>query len=407
MLEEEYLQKLKQAGWSPNSLMLAMQDDDDDVPLPKSVEVASFLDDRFCNILPNDQKSPTIKAKVTSEYQQGLHSIMSDMDTLVDSFQRQSLDRALSFNDIENVNSNIMKFKLEPPSKCGATKAEPSKNNQASQPINLADVKSLHNNNQHSQLLQAANLDGVLPNGWSLFPHQKQAVIECLKLKRSIMAFDMGLGKTVISLTWAKAICTVCPECVVVVIVPCTLQEMWKKEAEMMGFHVLEKISGSRTKKSHKNMNELSISIHSWAKLPNPTEIGSQYVLIADEAHAMQSFTSQRTTAALKLCLHHLCIGTILSTGTPMRNGKPSNIFPLLLGIQHPLTKDKIAFEKRYCNAKKTPFCAWDISGATNLEELRANIGNHLLRKTKVLKVVRVLTTSIHLFTSLNILINQ
>ena len=74
----------------------------------------------------------------------------------------------------------------------------------------------------------------------------------------------------------------------------------------------------------------------------------------------------------------------ILSTGTPMKNGRPSNILPLLIGINHPVSWNKIEYEKKYCDGKKTKFCAWDTSGATNLEELRTAIGPYLLRKTKV-----------------------
>jgi hypothetical protein len=58
------------------------------------------------------------------------------------------------------------------------------------------------------------------------------------------------------------------------------------------------------------------------------------------------------------LCLQPLCRGSILSTGTPMKNGRPSNILPLLISIRHPVARNKIEFEKRYCNARKTAFCA-------------------------------------------------
>ena len=150
------------------------------------------------------------------------------------------------------------------------------------------------NSSQLDALISAAKLDDTLPNGWTLFPHQKEAVIGCLKLGRTIMAFDMGLGKTLISLIWAKAVSSVVTGgCTTVVIVPCTLIEVWRREAMMLGFDVYGQ--GSLASKH-------SISIHSWAKIPEPADVGRKYLLIADEAHAMQSFTSQRTKAALRLC---------------------------------------------------------------------------------------------------------
>ena len=77
------------------------------------------------------------------------------------------------------------------------------------------------------------------------------------------------------------------------------------------------------------------------------------------------------------------CIGCLLATGTPMRNGRPCNLYPLLVGIRHPVARKKIEYDKTYCAARKTKFVAWDTSGASNLPQLRAAIGPSLMRKTK------------------------
>jgi SNF2 family DNA or RNA helicase len=113
-------------------------------------------------------------------------------------------------------------------------------------------------------------------------------------------------------------------------------------------------------------------------------DLGNVFVVIGDESHAMQSLASQRTAAALALCLSNACVGCVLATGTPLKNGRPSNLLPLLIAIQHPIARNRIEFEKRYCNARKTRFCAWDTSGASNLDELRVRVGSFLMRKTKV-----------------------
>jgi hypothetical protein len=153
----------------------------------------------------------------------------------------------------------------------------------------------------------------------------------------------------------------------------------------------------------------LSLLLVSWTQIPSPESVlsrlaaslplvnqskslqrdhsahvfPSRYLLIADEAHAMQTVSSQRTQSAIRLCLHPACRGVVLATGTPMKNGRPANILPLLIALRHPLGRNRTSFERRYCDAKKTRFCAWDTSGATNLEELREKIGSSLIRKTK------------------------
>lgn len=90
-----------------------------------------------------------------------------------------------------------------------------------------------------SNVLDAAALDEPLPNGWTLYRHQQEAISACIRLGRTILAFDMGLGKTMIGLIWAKAISSVVSDCVTVIISPCTLTEVWRREAEMLGFTTL------------------------------------------------------------------------------------------------------------------------------------------------------------------------
>lgn len=92
---------------------------------------------------------------------------------------------------------------------------EPSSNNQAIQPNNKstkARRKSglptlppdLHYeesrvlpiyDDDYEILLENANLDEDLLNGWTLYEHQKEGVRRGLNMRRLILAFDMGLGK--------------------------------------------------------------------------------------------------------------------------------------------------------------------------------------------------------------------
>lgn len=188
-----------------------------------------------------------------------------------------------------------------------------------------------------------------------------------------------------ICLKWAKIFCSQHTGCIAVLLCPCTLVETWRREAEVVGFRSSTDIDAAAiAREADKGMLLL---IASWSKIPSLAALlarGRTYVVIGDESHAMQSLSSIRTQGALALCGHEACIGCVLATGTPMKNGRPSNLLPLLIAIRHPIARNRIEFEKRYCNARRTAFCAWDTSGATNLEELRVKVGSFLLRKTKV-----------------------
>jgi SNF2 family DNA or RNA helicase len=218
----------------------------------------------------------------------------------------------------------------------------------------------------YQRLVDAANVSAPLANGRNLYQHQKEAVlwsisqIQNTELRGAIMALDMGLGKTLCSLMVAKAYYQVF-QIPVFVICPASLKENWFREAEMVG---------------------VPIEVFSWAKIPKPLEI-SQYFLISDEAHYAQNLKSIRGKAFVELSTHENCKGSLALTGTPIKNGRPINLFPLLKATNHELAKNKRDFESYFCAAKVTRFCPWDVSGAAHLDELHARTKNVMFRRTK------------------------
>ena len=425
-MNTEQLQKLRDAGWSPDSLRRALLDDNDDedwghqpavtahkqsgsvLPAPMNKENCQPVRTQHTSSSSSSSVGTSIRSSrpgtgvvidLTSESPPSRgpgRCSNHDIDQLVGKFNQQSLhcispERTKIGLPVSRPHSSAGPYSSStissstvtqrpalqplplPPPPPASTPASAPASTPASAPVSTLSTLPVPLE-QYEALLRAANLDEPLPNGWHLFAHQRQAIADCLRLRRTIMAFDMGLGKTIIGLIWAKAVATVVPGCLTVVVVPCTLIEVWRREAVMIGFDV----HGQGTLASR-----FSIAIYSWAKMPTPAEVGRKYLLIADEAHAMQSLTSQRTQAALRLCADAACMGCILSSGTPLRNGRPANIYPLLVGIRHPVARNKLEFERKYCNARKTKFCPWDITGASNLAELRTTIGPYLMRKTK------------------------
>ena len=90
------------------------------------------------------------------------------------------------------------------------------------------------------------------------------------------------------------------------------------------------------------------------------------------------------------LCFIHpyneRCVGVLLLTGTPMKNGKPGNLFPLLKAVRHPLGRHQKAFEAHFCNGMLKNFGRgpqWDATGASNLDQLKRKVTSNLLHMTK------------------------
>ena len=193
-------------------------------------------------------------------------------------------------------------------------------------------------------------------SGLTLREYQKAGIKDLLRKERSILADDMGLGKTLQALIAAKAYQS---DHAIFVIAPISVHGAWLREAERVN---------------------VRIEVFSWAKIPSVPE-NRQYILICDEAHYAQNLKAQRTQKMLDLAVQSSA--TYLLTGTPIKNGRPVNLYPLLVAIKHELTKNRKAYEQRYCDAKATRFTAWDTTGSTHLEELKEKISDVLIRRTK------------------------
>jgi SNF2 family DNA or RNA helicase len=206
-----------------------------------------------------------------------------------------------------------------------------------------------------SALAALGDLSAPLPNGRILFEHQRAGAQKLIESGRHILADEMGLGKTLTSLITALGYQRAFGW-QIVVLTTVSVRPGWYQEAEGIN---------------------APIEAHSWAKVPDPPE--RDFILIADEAHYAQSLTSQRTQRFLELARRARRVFAL--TGTPMKNGQPVNLFPLLLACRHRLARDKKYFEERYCsaqlvkrqvkkNGKKKEVTTRDVRGASNLKEL-------------------------------------
>jgi SNF2 family DNA or RNA helicase len=106
--------------------------------------------------------------------------------------------------------------------------------------------------------------------------------------------------------------------------------------------------------------------------------------VLVSNCHMAQGGTkTQRGKNFIALSKDDNCMAVYLLTGTPMKNGRPINLFPLLKAIKHPIVQDQSFYHRRYCDAKATRFSQWDTSGAKNLDELFLKTKDLILRKTK------------------------
>ncbi len=214
-----------------------------------------------------------------------------------------------------------------------------------------------------SQLIDKGDFNKVLADGRKPLPHQILGAKWLCEKRGALLADEMGLGKTLTALLAARAMFRA-TKIRILVVAPVGLHSHWLQEANALG---------------------LSIDLKSWALLPrNLPDSGT--LLLVDEAHFAQSLKSQRTQSLLRLARHPRLRAIWMLTGTPMKNGRPIELYPLLAAMDHPLARDQVHYEKFFCNGhwrERDGRRIWDCKGATNLQELNRLVHPLILNRRK------------------------
>jgi len=233
--------------------------------------------------------------------------------------------------------------------------------------------------------VQSVSIDYLKYSHRPPLDHQKIAIEKLAGSKRFILADDMGLGKTTSTIiaaleTGAKKILIVCPA---------SLKINWQREianysdrpvfiAEgkkfsteddfvIVNYDILKNFHDSDPKKKDE-----SLLLQSGFDL-----------VILDEAHMISNVQAQRTKIINSFAKKVDKVW--LLTGTPMTS-RPMNYYNLLNLIESPVAQNWKAYAIRYCQGFQ--FTAgkrkvWNVTGASNLEELRDRTSKQILRRLK------------------------
>ena len=215
--------------------------------------------------------------------------------------------------------------------------------------------------------------------------HQKIAIEKLTGSKRFILADDMGLGKTTSTIiaaleTGSKKILIICPA---------SLKINWQREIENYSNRSIFIAEGKKfsTESDFVIVNyDILKNFHDSdpKKKEESLLIQSNFdLVILDEAHMISNAQAQRTKIINSFVKN---IDKVwLLTGTPMTS-RPMNYYNLLNIIESPVAQNWKAYAIRYCQGFQ--FTAgkrkvWNVSGASNLEELRDRTSKQILRRLK------------------------
>jgi len=230
-------------------------------------------------------------------------------------------------------------------------------------------------------------------------PHQKEAIQKLVENKKFILGDDMGLGKTTSTIiasleAGSKKVLIICPA---------TLKINWKREIENYSDKSIYIAEG---KNFSSDADFVIINYDIIKNFHDPKKKGESQILlsnfdlvIVDEAHYIKNGQAQRTKLINDIVkdIDRLW----LLSGTPMTS-RPMDYFNLLSLVDSPVSKNWMAYAIRYCagyqfnvNGKKI----WNITGASNLDELRERTSGTILRRLKenVLDLPEKIITPVYL----------
>lgn len=249
-----------------------------------------------------------------------------------------------------------------------------------------------------SHAASAEVCDVPAPDGLAYLPFQKAGINALLSRDNALLADDMGLGKTIQAIGVINAALDAGETPRVLIVCPASLKRNWARELERWLVHPLRVRVVNGTKAAvWPSRDEVDVVICNYDVLTAHAKritVETWDLAVLDEAHSIKNPKAKRTRALLgtwdkeaKQWIGRLqARRTVCLTGTPIRNGRPIELWPLLQlldGGERGLGRSWKYFVKRYCGWTQTKY-GQDVSGATNLAELQERLrASIMIRRTK------------------------
>ena len=205
-----------------------------------------------------------------------------------------------------------------------------------------------------------------------LFPHQQEAKLFLLSRRRAILADQPRVGKT---LPTAAAALENLPA---LIVCPAIAKTVWEAAFNKLAPNVSVHVVNGKRDAALPNSADVTIINYDVLQY-GVTQVDKYKTLVLDECHRLSNPKAQRTKAAMVAMKKIEYVFALSGTIVPNR---PAELWPILhgLGIYRGGWFD---FVYRYAKAWSPPWGGLDVSGASNIPELKALVKPHMLRRKK------------------------
>lgn len=215
--------------------------------------------------------------------------------------------------------------------------------------------------------------------GKEMFSHQVEANIPMIYRQSTLLAYDMGTGKTLTAISLSEML--KCDRTLIVS--PSLVKWNWFYDlTRNWGFNPLffTILDANKSKcmpswgERYVVINYESVKKYSGQLLKSPF----QHIII-DECHYIKNEASNRSKALKEIVKKNPNAKITMLSGTPITN-RVDDLYGYLHLVDHPLGKNKKRFKERYAKTA-TKGGRSKIVGVKNVEELRLRLANFMLRK--------------------------
>jgi SNF2 family DNA or RNA helicase len=215
-----------------------------------------------------------------------------------------------------------------------------------------------------------------------LLPYQEDAVAHMVAQPRMLVAYDLGLGKTVITIAACERLRELGEiDGPVLVVALASLKYQWSKEITKFSNSTSTVVDGTKAQR-HKQYAALDADyiVMNYETVVNDWSFVSQIpvgAVVMDEATAIKSFRSKRSKK-MKDLVKQVNVRFAL-TGTPVENGKPEEIFSIMQAVDSRLLGRFDHFDRIFIVRNQ-----WGApTRYQNLDVLHRRLANNLIRKTQ------------------------
>lgn len=224
-----------------------------------------------------------------------------------------------------------------------------------------------------------------------LLPYQQEAVDTMVDRRKVLVAYDLGLGKTVITIAAIEQLRDVGVETTLIIALS-SLKYQWAKEIAAFSDRTCIVIDGSPTKRQEQYAEALDYDyivvnyeqvVNDWTSISalfveTSLPHTSRLAVVFDEVTAIKSFRSKRAKKSKELAKR---FGSRFAlTGTPMENGRPEELYSIMQAV------DKDVFGSRFDLFDQTFIVRNRFGGVDryrNLDTLHRRLSTACVRKTQ------------------------